>query len=73
MNCREYFMAIRGAYESYDAISKSHEGRAYASFWSEYRPITFTLNVRATTQHTFECPHERSEICGEVARTLKWK
>ena len=38
--------------------------------WSRYRPITFTLNVGATTQHTFECPHERSKVCCDVAQTF---
>ena len=26
--------------------------------------------VRATTQHTLECPHERSKACRDVARTF---
>ena len=30
-------------------------------------------NVWATTQHTFECPHERSKICCDVARTFGLK
>ena len=33
----------------------------------------FTLNVWIMTQHTFEFPHERSEVCCDVARTFTWR
>ena len=32
--------------------------------------LTFITFTRATTQHTLECPHERSKVCCDVARTF---
>ena len=35
--------------------------------------LLLSQNVWAATQHTFKCPHERSNVCCDVSRTSAWK